>query len=78
MIHQPIFRQHNSDTDFYRQWTCLWGLTLDFELDEAQYIKNPASKAALSNNVQRIFLLCIFFLSFFFRVNTCVQIFSIK
>lgn len=38
MLHEPIFRQHNADTDFYRQWTCLNGLTMDFEIDEPQWV----------------------------------------
>lgn len=38
MIHEPIHRQHNSDTDFFRQWTCIVGLTMDFEIDEPQHI----------------------------------------
>lgn len=38
MLHEPIFRQHNADTDFFRQWTCLTGLTMDFEIDEPQWI----------------------------------------
>lgn len=38
MIHPPIHRQHNSDTDFYRAWTCLSGLTMDFEIDSPQIV----------------------------------------
>jgi hypothetical protein len=38
MINTPIFRQQNSDTDFYRQWTCLTGLTMNFTIDEAQWV----------------------------------------
>lgn len=38
MINAPIFRQHNSDTDFFRKWTCIVGLTMDFEVDEPQHI----------------------------------------
>ena len=34
----PIHRQHNTDTDFFRAWTCLSGLTMDFEIDTPQII----------------------------------------
>lgn len=39
MINTPIKRQHNSDTDFFRGWTCLTGLTMDFVIDEPQWIE---------------------------------------
>lgn len=38
MIHPPIYRQHNSDTDFFRAWTCLSGLTMDFEIESPQIV----------------------------------------
>jgi hypothetical protein len=38
VTHAPIHRQHNTDTDFFRAWTCITGLTMDFEIDEPQYI----------------------------------------
>ncbi len=38
MINAPIFRQHNSDTDFFRAWTCLNGFTMDFTVDEPQWV----------------------------------------
>jgi len=38
MINAPIFRQHNSDTDFFRAWTCINGLTMDFDVDEPQWV----------------------------------------
>lgn len=38
MVHPPIHRQQNSGAHFFRQWTCLSGLTMDFEIDEPQYI----------------------------------------
>jgi hypothetical protein len=38
MMHAPIIRQHNTDTDFFRVWTCIVGLTMDFEIDEPQHV----------------------------------------
>lgn len=38
MSHPPIHRQHNSDTDFFRAWTCISGLTMDFEIDTPQIV----------------------------------------
>lgn len=38
MIHPPIYRRHDSDTDFFRAWTCFAGMVMDFELDEPQIV----------------------------------------
>lgn len=38
MINSPLVRQHNASTDFFRQWTCLSQLTMDFVVDEPQWL----------------------------------------
>lgn len=37
MIHAPLHRQQHG-AHFFRAWTCLSGLTMDFEIDEPQVV----------------------------------------
>jgi hypothetical protein len=38
MINAPIFKQCNNHTDFFRVWTCINGFTMDFTVDEPQWV----------------------------------------